>query len=100
MQFALGAPRCRRRPRRLRCGTGSLFTEVEAAKANLGLLEERVFRVPKEHSTKVPDPFSDNAERLFAYRKEPGGDGLPTLSRDSPSILEDMALLKIDMLEL
>ena len=48
----------------------------------------------------MPYPFSDDAQRLFAYRKEPGGDGLPSLGRDVPPVLENMTLREIDMLEL
>jgi hypothetical protein len=47
----------------------------------------------------VPDPFSDDTQRQFAYGKEPGGDGLPTLGRDGPPVLENMSLREIDMLD-
>jgi len=48
----------------------------------------------------VPDPFGYDPERLFASREEPGGDRLSALGRDGPPVLENMTLLKIDMLDL
>ena len=47
-----------------------------AANANLGFREQWIVVAPKEGSAKVPDPFGDDAQRLFAYRKKPGGDRL------------------------
>jgi hypothetical protein len=70
-----------------------------AASTDPGFREQWIVIAPKEGAAKVPDPFGDDAQRLFAYWKKPGADGLATLGRDGPPVLENMALGEIDMLQ-